>query len=65
VRRVQAATEHQPRYYSVFAEAGLPVICVARFWMGAADRLAGAGNETLANQATDEANFYLGRGGRL
>jgi predicted Zn-dependent protease len=35
----------------------------ARFWMGAADRLAAAGNETLANQATDEANFYLGRAG--
>src|SRR5262245_24608323 len=32
----------------------------ARFWSGAADRLAAAGNEALANQATDEANFYLG-----
>jgi len=32
----------------------------ARFWIGAADRLAAAGNEALANQATDEANFYLG-----
>jgi hypothetical protein len=32
----------------------------ARFWLGAADRLAGAGNEALANQATDEANYYLG-----
>jgi hypothetical protein len=32
----------------------------ARFWIGAADRLAAGGNETLANQATDEANFYLG-----
>ena len=32
----------------------------ARFWIGAADRLAATGNEALANQATDEANFYLG-----
>ena|SRR6516164_4366419 len=30
----------------------------ARFWI--ADRLAATGNEALANQATDEANFYLG-----
>jgi hypothetical protein len=32
----------------------------ARFWIGAADRLAAGGNEALANQATGEANFYLG-----
>ena len=32
----------------------------ARFWIFAADRFAAAGNETSANQASDEANFYLG-----
>jgi hypothetical protein len=32
----------------------------ARFWIGAADRLAAAGDEAGANQATDEANHYLG-----
>jgi hypothetical protein len=32
----------------------------ARFWIGAADRLAGAGNQSAANQATAEANHYLG-----
>jgi hypothetical protein len=32
----------------------------ARFWIGAADQLAAAGNEALASQATDEANHYLG-----
>jgi hypothetical protein len=35
----------------------------ARFWIDAADRLAAGGNETLANQATDEANYYLGLAG--
>jgi len=32
----------------------------ARFWIGAADRLAAAGNEASAYQATGEANYYLG-----
>jgi hypothetical protein len=32
----------------------------ARFWIGAADRLAGAGNQSGANGATAEANYYLG-----
>ena len=31
----------------------------ARFWIGAADRLAGAGNDSAANQATAQANRYL------
>jgi hypothetical protein len=31
----------------------------ARFWIGAADRLAGAGNHSAANQATAQANYYL------
>ena len=31
----------------------------ARFWIGAADRLAAAGNDAAANQATAEANHYL------
>ena len=33
----------------------------ARFWIGAADRLAAAGDYTGANQANDEANYYLGQ----
>jgi hypothetical protein len=33
----------------------------ARFWIGAADRLAAAGNESGANQATDQANYDLGQ----
>jgi hypothetical protein len=33
----------------------------ARFWIGAADRLAEAGHEWLAQQATDQANSYLGQ----
>src|SRR3954470_4479762 len=33
----------------------------ARFWIGAADGLAGAGNDSGANQASDEANYYLGQ----
>jgi hypothetical protein len=32
----------------------------ARFWIGAADRLAEGGNGTMADQATAEANHYLG-----
>jgi hypothetical protein len=32
----------------------------ARFWIGASDRLASAGNESGANQASDEAGYYLG-----
>jgi hypothetical protein len=32
----------------------------ARFWIGAADRLAAGGNQSMANQATNEANYYLG-----
>jgi hypothetical protein len=32
----------------------------ARFWIGAADRLASAGNDSMANQASSEANYYLG-----
>src|SRR4051794_1181639 len=32
----------------------------ARFWIGAADRLAGTGNESMANRASDEADYYLG-----
>jgi hypothetical protein len=32
----------------------------ARFWIGAADQLAASGNNAMANQATDEANYYLG-----
>ena len=33
----------------------------ARFWIGAADRLAAGGNQSMANQATAEANYYLGQ----
>ena len=33
----------------------------ARFWIGAADRLAGAGFEWSAQQATDFANNHLGQ----
>jgi hypothetical protein len=33
----------------------------ARFWIGAADRLAGAGLESSAQQATDIANQHLGQ----
>ena len=32
----------------------------ARFWIGAADQLAAAGNSAMADQATAEANFFLG-----
>jgi hypothetical protein len=32
----------------------------ARFWIGAADRLAGAGQDASANKASAEANYYLG-----
>jgi hypothetical protein len=32
----------------------------ARFWIGAADRLASAGSNSAANQANAEANYYLG-----
>ena len=32
----------------------------ARFWIGVADQFAAAGNETSANQASNEANYYLG-----
>ncbi len=32
----------------------------ARFWIGAADQLAAGGNTAMANQATAEANFFLG-----
>ena len=32
----------------------------ARFWIGAADRLAEGGNGAMADQATAEANYYLG-----
>jgi hypothetical protein len=32
----------------------------ARFWIGAADRLAGAGQNASANKASAEANYYLG-----
>jgi hypothetical protein len=31
----------------------------ARCWIGAADRLADAGYEDLAQQATDRVDFYL------
>jgi hypothetical protein len=31
----------------------------ARYWIGAADRLADAGYEDLAQQATDRVDFYL------
>ena len=31
----------------------------AKFWIGAADKLAAAGNDASANAATDEANHYL------
>ena len=33
----------------------------ARFWIGVADQFAAAGNETSANQASNEANFFLGQ----
>jgi hypothetical protein len=33
----------------------------ARFWIGAADRLASAGNEAGANAASAEANHFLGQ----
>lgn len=33
----------------------------ARFWIGAADRLAGAGNDAGANAAQAEAEHYLGQ----
>lgn len=33
----------------------------ARFWIGAADKLAAAGNGTAADQASAEANYYLGQ----
>jgi len=33
----------------------------ARFWIGAADKLAAAGNESMANQASEQANFFLGQ----
>jgi hypothetical protein len=33
----------------------------ARFWIGAADRLAGAGLEWRAQEATDIANHHLGQ----
>ena len=32
----------------------------ARFWIGAADELAAGGNQSGANAATGEANYYLG-----
>jgi hypothetical protein len=32
----------------------------ARFWIGAADRLAGAGNEAGANAASAEADHFMG-----
>jgi hypothetical protein len=32
----------------------------ARFWIGAADDLAAAGNSSMANQAGAEADYYLG-----
>jgi len=32
----------------------------ARFWIGAADRLAAGGNSSMANQASAEANHFLG-----
>ena len=32
----------------------------ARFWIGAADRLAAAGNTAMANAATAEAYHYMG-----
>ena len=33
----------------------------ARFWIGVADTFAAAGNEASANQANNEANYYLGQ----
>jgi hypothetical protein len=33
----------------------------ARFWIGAADRLATAGNHSAADKASAQANYYLGR----
>jgi hypothetical protein len=33
----------------------------ARFWIGVADQFAANGNETSANQASNEANFFLGQ----
>ena len=36
------------------------VLHEARFWLGAADQLAAAGNQASAKQATSEANYYLG-----
>lgn len=33
----------------------------ARFWIRQADKLAAAGNESSANLATQEANFFLGQ----
>jgi hypothetical protein len=33
----------------------------ARFWLNAADQLADAGNNAAAEQATNEANFFLGQ----
>src|SRR5947209_15720499 len=35
----------------------------ARFWIGAADQLAAAGNESSANLASAEADYYLGLAG--
>src|SRR5690349_12726190 len=32
----------------------------ASIWINASDRLAAAGEESLANQASDQANYYLG-----
>jgi hypothetical protein len=32
----------------------------ARFWIGVADQFAAHGNETSANQASNEASHYLG-----
>jgi hypothetical protein len=32
----------------------------ARFWIGAADRLAAGGNQSMANLAANEANHFLG-----
>jgi hypothetical protein len=32
----------------------------ARFWIGVADQFAAAGNETSANQASNEAGHFLG-----
>ena len=33
----------------------------ARFWIGVADQFTAAGNERSANQASNEANFFLGQ----